>query len=245
METNLQAQLKSIGLVTAGHVALGETTTFEKPVAITAAKLIGSNTIGAFTYINASCELWQTSIGRYCSIAEYVAVGPNEHPIDWFSTCPFTYNWNQRPGPFHEYEEYQRIVNKQAGPEINQQTTTIGSDVWLGHGSFIKKGITIGHGAVVAARAVVTSDVPPYHIVGGIPAKTIRKRFDDKTINQLLELQWWNYDLAPMQNKVDYANVQQVIDQLYQLKNDNKLQPFTPKQYTLTNTGRGLDIKAK
>ena len=70
----------------------------------------------------------------------------------------------------------------------------IGNDVWIGYESLILAGVTVGDGAIIAARAVVTKDVPPYTIVGGVPAKPIRKRFDDDTIAALEKLRWWDWD---------------------------------------------------
>lgn len=122
------------------------------------------------------------TIGRYCSIADKVEIllGGN-HRTDWGTTYPFSALpdlWPSAPTT----EDY----------HTSRGDVTIGHDVWLGSGAIILSGITIGHGAVVAAHAVVTKDVPPYAIVGGNPAKVIRKRFDDATIEALLEAQWWD-----------------------------------------------------
>ncbi|NIX77231.1 CatB-related O-acetyltransferase [Microvirga terricola] len=122
------------------------------------------------------------TIGRYCSIADKVEIllGGN-HRTDWGTTYPFSALpdlWPAAP----KTEDY----------HSSRGDVTIGHDVWLGSGAIILSGITIGHGAVVAAHAVVTKDVPPYAIVGGNPAKVIRKRFDDATIEALLDIQWWD-----------------------------------------------------
>lgn len=74
----------------------------------------------------------------------------------------------------------------------NKGDIVIGNDIWIGYEAIVLSGVTIGDGAIIGARAVVTKDVPPYTIVGGIPAKQIRKRFSDEVISKLLELQWWN-----------------------------------------------------
>ena len=75
----------------------------------------------------------------------------------------------------------------------NRGDIVIGNDVWIGYEAVILSGVTIGDGAIIGARAVVTKDVPPYTIVGGVPARPIRKRFDDETIAKLAEIQWWNW----------------------------------------------------
>lgn len=121
-------------------------------------------------------------IGRYCSIADRVEIllGGN-HRIDWVSTYPFAAMTGHFPGA--------------AGLEGHHATAgdvIIGHDVWLGSGCMILSGVRIGHGAVVAARAVVTRDVPPYAIVGGNPAKLIRSRFGDATVAALLDIAWWD-----------------------------------------------------
>lgn len=79
------------------------------------------------------------------------------------------------------------------GSEINE-CIVIGNDVWIGYDAVVMAGVHIGDGAIIGTRAVVTKDVPPYAIVGGVPAKIIRMRFDSETVSQLLELQWWNWD---------------------------------------------------
>jgi acetyltransferase-like isoleucine patch superfamily enzyme len=121
------------------------------------------------------------TIGRYCSIADKVEIllGGN-HRTDWVTTYPFAAMrglWPSAPdADFHA-----------SGGNV-----TIGHDVWLGSAVMILSGVTIGHGAVVAARALVTKDVPPYAIVGGNPASLIRYRFDEKTIAALLDSTWWD-----------------------------------------------------
>ena len=75
----------------------------------------------------------------------------------------------------------------------NKGDIVVGNDVWIGYESVILSGVTIGDGAIIGTRAVVTKDIPPYTIVGGIPAKPIRRRFDDKTITKLLQIKWWDW----------------------------------------------------
>jgi Acetyltransferase (isoleucine patch superfamily) len=88
----------------------------------------------------------------------------------------------------------------------------VGHDTYVGAGSFVSRGVTIGDGAVIGARAVVTRDVPPYAIVAGVPARVIRLRFPENTVERLLRVQWWRYDLAPHKHAIDFSNIDAALD---------------------------------
>ena len=121
------------------------------------------------------------TIGRYCSIADRVEILlGGDHRLDWVSTFPFA-----------AFAEVWPAVDG-GGYHASRGDVVIGHDVWIGSGAMILSGVTIGHGAAVAARAVVTKDVPPYAIVGGNPARTIRARFDAPTVAALLDAAWWD-----------------------------------------------------
>lgn len=141
--------------------------------------------IGDFTYGEPEVLDWRDggslSIGRYTSIAENVTIllGGNHHP-DWISMFPFNAFFNEAAGV--------REQPWSKGP------VRIGNDVWIGWGATIVSGVNIGDGAVVAARAVVTKDVPPYAIVAGNPARVLRYRFTPEEIQYLLDLAWWNWN---------------------------------------------------
>lgn len=124
-------------------------------------------------------------IGKFCSIAcgaKFLFNSAN-HTQTSLSTYTF-------PLFFEEWELEKKNVTKAWD---NKGNIIIGNDVWIGYDAIILSGVTIGDGAIIGARAVVTKDVPPYTIVGGVPAKTIRKRFDEKTIKSLLSLKWWDW----------------------------------------------------
>jgi acetyltransferase-like isoleucine patch superfamily enzyme len=121
------------------------------------------------------------AIGRYCSIADRVEILlGGDHRLDWVSTFPFA-----------AFAAVWPAVDD-GGYHASRGDVTIGHDVWIGSGAMILSGVTIGHGAAVAARAVVTKDVPPYAIVGGNPARVIRSRFDAATVAALLDAAWWD-----------------------------------------------------
>lgn len=124
-------------------------------------------------------------IGKFCSIAcgtRFIFNSAN-HALDSLSTYPF---------PIF-FEEWNLNGANVADAWDDKGDIHIGNDVWIGYEAVILSGVTIGDGAIVGTRAVVTKDIPPYTIVGGVPAKSIRKRFDDTTIAALLELRWWNW----------------------------------------------------
>ena len=124
-------------------------------------------------------------IGRFCSIAcgvKFLFTSAN-HTLKSLSTYPF---------PIF-FEEWGLDVENITTAWDNKGDIVIGNDVWIGYEAVIFSGVTIGDGAVIGARAVVTKDVPPYTIVGGVPAKVIRRRFPDETISRLLDLKWWNW----------------------------------------------------
>lgn len=145
-------------------------------------KIIQSS-VGNYSYISPHTTVVNTVIGKFCSIASYVNIGLAKHPLDHLSSSPILLNPNNATG--HSW-----VTNKNSF--IEHERVTIGNDVWIGHGALIMGGIKIGDGAVVAAGAVVTKDVPPYAIVGGIPAKIIKYRFQEDWINSLLKLKWWD-----------------------------------------------------
>lgn len=149
---------------------------------IGAASQVVHSKINQYSYCGTSCVIVNVSIGSFCSIADNVMIGGATHTIDHVSTSPI---FHQGRNPFNK-----RFCNTPS-PEI--QRTHIGHDVWVGHGAKIASGVKIGHGAIIAMGAVVTRDVEPYTIVGGVPAKLIRYRFDSHVIAKLLEIQWWSW----------------------------------------------------
>ncbi|TXM68926.1 CatB-related O-acetyltransferase [Methylobacterium sp. WL120] len=142
--------------------------------------------IGAYSYGRPKVRFAESgrrlTIGRYCSIADKVEILlGGDHRLDWASTYPFAAMrglWPEADAP--------------ADYHASRGDVSIGHDVWLGSGCMILSGVTVGHGAVVAARAVVAHDVPPYAVVAGNPARVVRTRFDEAMVADLVACAWWD-----------------------------------------------------
>ncbi|MPQ32225.1 CatB-related O-acetyltransferase [Clostridium estertheticum] len=135
-------------------------------------------------------------IGKFCSIAckaKFLMTSGN-HTMKSLSNYTF---------PIF-YEEWDLPVSHITDAWDNKGDIEIGNDVWIGYDAIIMSGVKIGDGAIIGTRAVVTKDVPPYTIVGGVPAKVIKKRHDDKTISKLLEIKWWNWTYEKIQANIKY-----------------------------------------
>ncbi len=139
--------------------------------------------LGKYSYMGKNCEI-VANIGKYCSIANNVHTIVGKHPTPtWVSTHPVFYSDVCCAG-----ETY---LNESRFLEYGE-TIEIGNDVWIGHSAGIMEGVKIGDGAIIAAGALVTKDVEPYSIVGGVPAKVIKYRFEKEEIEKLLKLKWWD-----------------------------------------------------
>jgi virginiamycin A acetyltransferase len=147
---------------------------------------IGPNVeVGDQTYANQGAIVGSGKIGKFCSIGYSCCIGLHEHPLDYLSPSPRLYGARtlfREPCAWNDF----------------QRPPVIGNDVWLGAHATVLQGVSIGDGAVVAAGAVVTKDVPPYAIVGGVPAKTLRYRFAPDVIERLLEMKWWDLPLSEL-----------------------------------------------
>jgi phosphonate metabolism protein (transferase hexapeptide repeat family) len=141
--------------------------------------------LGDYSYLGPGCMVADAEIGKFCAIAAQVRIGAPNHPLDRpsqhrFTYCPEYYTADaQRDHTFFRQRRADRVV--------------IGNDVWIGHAVIVMPGVKVGDGAVLAAGAVVTRDVAPYTIVGGVPARQIRERFSREIAAQLSRIAWWNW----------------------------------------------------
>lgn len=160
---------------------------------------VGNCTYGSLSVLNDSEDYWLI-IGNYCSIAPGVTfVVCSDHPTNTISTYPFKV----------------MCMNAQPHEAISKGDIVLADDVWIGYGCTILSGVHIGQGAVVAAGSVVTQDVPPYALVGGVPAKVIKYRFEPEIIEQLLQIDY---------SRLDEEMIRGHIDELYQkLENISQL----------------------
>jgi acetyltransferase-like isoleucine patch superfamily enzyme len=149
---------------------------------------IDNVSIGDRSYINRDTSIQNTTIGKYCSIGPNVQIIVGGHPVDMVSTHPAFYASNKS---FHTYADM--MYFSEYGKAL------VGNDVWIGEGSLIPGNIIIGDGAVIASRAVVTEDVEPYSIVGGIPARHIRYRFGESIRKAIASSKWWDWSEEELQ----------------------------------------------
>jgi acetyltransferase-like isoleucine patch superfamily enzyme len=144
---------------------------------------VKNSSVSDHTYINSNSSVYCARIGKFSSIAAKVTIGLSTHPSNLVSTHPAFYSNNQL---FKTYSD--KVYFKE------NQEIIIGNDVWIGEGALILGGVNIGDGAIVAARSVVTKNVEPFEIVGGVPAKTIRFRFEPEIRLKIQKSEWWNND---------------------------------------------------
>ncbi len=160
------------------------------------------------TYTGEFCIIKHCDIGKYCAISWNVSIGGANHDIHNISITPMSRIFKDEK---LEYKSFDDSIH-------------IGNDVWIAAGAHILRGVKIGDGAVIAANAVVTHDVEPYSIVGGVPAKKISQRFDDNIISRLLSIKWWDFSEDKLIKAKEYFRQEltdEVLDKLEEIKNCN------------------------
>lgn len=177
--------------------------------------VVGDATVGRFTYFAPDSKAVNVSIGRFCSIGPHTLIGGmGVHPSNWLSTHPAFFSTKGQTGPM-------TFSDKDYVDE--QPSVTIGNDVWIGARAVILDGRKVGDGAIIGAGAIVAKDVEPYSIVGGVPAKLIRMRFNPETVDKLLEIKWWNWSVDKLNSAAhifrsgDDNAVQALMDESYKI----------------------------
>ena len=158
---------------------------------------IGSNNniqdtiINDYSYTSENCQIIHSHIKKFVNIASYVRLNPSQHPMSWASQHHIQYRkemfgFGVDDESFFDWRREQRVE--------------VGNDVWLGHNVVIMGSVTIGDGAVIGSSSVVTKDIPPFAIAVGNPARIIRYRFDEKIIESLQNIAWWNWEQKKIKN---------------------------------------------
>ena len=168
--------LRKLHIPSFNHCEIDRTAKVASGAALTKVKM------GRYSYVGSYTHITDTGIGSFCSIGGNCGIGGGMHPLDHASTSPVFLQGRNILG--------KNFANIQYQPS---EKVIIGNDVWIGECAYIMPGITIGDGAVIGAHAVVTRDVEPYTVVAGVPAREIRKRFDEETIKELMALKWWDW----------------------------------------------------
>lgn len=151
--------------------------------------------LGDFSYVSKNSQVYNTKVGKFCSIGPNVLFGLGVHPsAEFVSTHPIFYSsLGQSQLVFHTENLFDEFPFSE-----------IGNDVWVGANAIIKDGVKIGDGAIIAAGAVVTKNIPPYAVVGGVPAKVLKYRFSETEIEFLQEFKWWDRDLEWIKGNKDF-----------------------------------------
>ena len=165
----------------------------DKTVCIYRGVKVKSSKIGAYSYIGNSTDISNAEIGKFCSIADHCRIGMGGHSLNHISTSPI---FLEKTNGCKE-----SWTDKDLNP-VKSKRVVIGNDVWIGSHVLINGGVTIGDGAVIGAGAVVVKDVPPYAIVGGVPAKIIRFRFDPEIVKMLEDISWWTYTPSELKSLI-------------------------------------------
>lgn len=174
--------------------------------------------IEKYTFINYDTIVYKNvNIGRYCSIGRNCEIGLSKHPTEFLSTHLFQIKDNSLFNNSYGYDKLNKVN------WIEHETVNIGNDVWIGSKVSIMNGVTIGNGSIIGAGAVVTKDVLPYAIAAGVPAKIIRKRFNESIIKELESLKWWELDLKDLEN-INFSNIKEAIEVLKNKKQIREIQ---------------------
>jgi len=151
--------------------------------------------MGDYSYCDRYADIANAQIGKFANIASFARIGPTDHPMHLASLHHFHY----RSADYWDDAEHD--------PEFfahrHSRVAHIGHDTWIGHNAIIRPEVTIGHGAVVAAGALVTKDVAPYHVVAGLPAKPMKDRLPEVVAQRMMDLAWWDWDHVTLRARLE------------------------------------------
>lgn len=190
------------------------TVQFEPPARLNNGPLFLYNglKIGRYSALRTGIVRNVESIGRYTSIGPGVVLGEAEHPIDWLSTSAVQYSAEQFGFYPPEEDAVGRIRPWEAEKAANRPVV-IGNDVWIGANAIIRAGVSVGDGAIIGAGSFVNRNVEPYSIVGGVPAHVIGSRFDESTVQSLVDLNWWEFDVSALAG-IAFDQVDSAIEEI-------------------------------
>jgi len=212
----------SIGLTEGEILQFNEELILEPYVAFHSGRNLCS--LGSFSMVGSTINKLDFKAGRYCSIAAGIKFQGLRHPIEYLTTNSFIFG--SRAAVVQTFLN-DNNEQKFSYPNFHKKPPIVENDVWIGQDVLLNDGIRVGNGAVVASNSTVTKDVMAYEIVGGNPAKLIRKRFDDETIDLLLQTEWWNYKFTDLRRfQLDKPN--QFAKDFLKIKNE--LEPFKPNK---------------
>jgi phosphonate metabolism protein (transferase hexapeptide repeat family) len=170
---------------------------------------ISESTFGDYSYCAGDVSIIYSEVGKFCSIASHVRLNPGNHPMNRVTQHHMTYRRVQYglgdtdDAAFFDWRRADKV--------------TIGHDVWLGHGALLMPGVSVGTGAVIGAGAVVTKDIEPYTIAVGVPARPLRRRFDEDTAQKLLAIAWWEWPREVLEARFEDLNDIDVFLEKYAL----------------------------
>lgn len=228
LNNNICNQLKKCGLSATPTTNFVQSMAFRAPCVLFEKAVIKRSKIDMFSYVKEYTSITTSSIGRYCSIGFQSRLGVREHDISTLSSSLALNESNE-----FDFAGYHSNHNTQDRMQRHNETTsciTVGHDVWIGDYVLVTGDVSIGHGAVIRTHAHISKDVPPYTIVEGHD-RIVKQRFSDELISDLLELQWWNYNLPEMIKQGATFNLDQPQEFIAQFKDldPSKLIPINQK----------------